>query len=143
MNLLLDGPPEFILLAIMLALMAYLRTIMIVVLESLRDKKIIPAKKKKKQLQLKRLSKGMISAAVLAGVTLFRICLHAIMFFLNLKWKPLECTLSWGIFPVLVDSIILFGLFGLYFYLLFLHFKYDVHFSRGIKEPAEDEETEP
>lgn len=126
----LDGPPEFILLALTLAIMAYLRLIMFKVVETLGDLKIYSDKKKKQkkklQLQLQRLTKGQSRAAVLAGFILLRIWVHAIMFFPSLNWKPLENICSLKIIPVFVDFFILTYLFVLYLYLISLHREYDV-----------------
>lgn len=113
----LDGPKEFILFAIMMAVMAYLRNIM----DSVRE---VQKKQGGKKLQLRLLTVGLLIAMIEIFIIISRICLHAIAHYKSLNWNVFG-NLDSGLFPIL-DFTILAILLLLYLYLAVLHLIYDI-----------------
>ena len=127
MDLLLNGPPEFILFAIMMTVMVYLRVIMFAVGRSIDELKPpdVEEKKKSKTHQLRRLSRGLTFAMILIFLIILRICSHAVILYLCGSWKASKGLWYHNILPFL-DIFILTFLLGLFLYLAWVFFDYDI-----------------
>ncbi|MCH8306359.1 MAG: hypothetical protein IIB94_14700 [Candidatus Marinimicrobia bacterium] len=139
MELLLNGPEEFILFAIMMAVMSYLRSIMFAVLKVIHEseleiKKKKTTKKRKKELieiikdrkrQLGSLTFGLKVAMLEIFFIILRICSHAMILYHCGSWKASEGLWCHNILPFL-DIFILTFLLGLFLYLAWVFFKYDI-----------------
>ena len=125
MEMLLDGAPEFILLAVMLALLSYLRINMFTVWKATGKSDSNEKDKGEKKKQLRRLTRALSGAMILSGLLVVRICAHAWILYQGLTCNNFESLWCTVLFPGL-DFLILAFLFMLYLYLLFLHYIYDI-----------------
>ena len=125
MKLLLNGPPEFILFAIMMTVMVYLRIIMFAVQTSWANLELAKEEIESKKRQLSLLVFGLTVAMIEIFFIILRICLHALILYLSGKWKPSGGPYYHDLLPAF-DVIILTILFGLFLYLARLFYKYDI-----------------
>lgn len=139
MELLLNGPQEFILFAIMMAVMSYLRSIMFAVLKVIHESELEKEKDKIKEIrkkelieviynkkrQLGSLTLGLKVAMFEIFLIILRICVHAVILYRDGNWKEFGGPCYHVLLPGF-DVFILTILLGLFLYLARLFYVYDI-----------------